>query len=157
MFARRADDQSLTSKGFAWRCANVFVLVLVAILPCSLAAQTASFRAVDTNSDGVLSVDELVAAFGRAGANRLLGSTDRNGDGQITILELRRGPDDDGGEDGQGPGSATGTPNGRDDDQNDDGGVGGGNSGGDGDAGGGGDDDEGDDDGDDGDDGGDDD
>ena len=56
-------------------------------------AQTASFRSVDTNSDGVLSFNELVAAFGEAGARRLIEDIDRNGDSRITIRELRQSSD----------------------------------------------------------------
>lgn len=58
-------------------------------------AQSASFRSVDTNRDGVLSFEELVAAFGRAGAERLLRQTDRNNDSILTIRELRQQSDDD--------------------------------------------------------------
>lgn len=61
-------------------------------------AQTASFRSVDTNSDGVLSLNELTAAFGESGARRLLEDIDRNGDDRITIIELRRGVDNGQGE-----------------------------------------------------------
>lgn len=54
-------------------------------------AQTASFRSVDTNSDRALSRDELIAAFGAAGAARLLDTHDGNGDDRLTIRELRNG------------------------------------------------------------------
>lgn len=107
------------------------------IVPVLGFAQSASFRSVDTNSDGVLTPDELIAAFGRAGANRLLRTTDHNGDRRITIAELRRGPiAQDGGDAatsgvsnprddrpaaGQGNGSGGGQ-NDEDDDTNDDGG-----------------------------------
>lgn len=53
-------------------------------------AQSASFRSVDTNSDLVLSRDELVRAFGSRGAARLLSQSDHNGDGKLTISELRQ-------------------------------------------------------------------
>lgn len=137
MFARRLFDQYLTLDGCASRCAQVIILCLVfmcvAIFPNPSPAQSASFRSVDTNSDGVLTFDELVAAFGRDGANRLLGSTDHNGDGRITISELRRGPDDEDRDDDRRPGSS----NERDDDRDDDGDDGddGGDDGGDGDGG----------------------
>ena len=75
----------------------------VTVLACTLlfagglggkvAAQTASFRSVDTNGDRVLSFDELVAAFGEAGARALLRDVDRNRDNRITIIELRGGRD----------------------------------------------------------------
>jgi hypothetical protein len=58
-------------------------------------AQSASFRSVDTNRDGVLSLNELIAEFGRAGAERLLRQSDRNNDNTLTIQELRQRSDDD--------------------------------------------------------------
>lgn len=64
------------------------------VAPDHAKAQSASFRSVDTNGDRVLDFDELVAAFGRAGATRILSTTDRNGDGRITIFELRADPGD---------------------------------------------------------------
>ena len=67
------------------------IALLICLAP-GVCAQSASFRSVDTNSDSVLTYDELVAAFGRTGANRLLQSTDHNGDNRISIIELRRGP-----------------------------------------------------------------
>lgn len=53
-------------------------------------AQSASFRSVDTNRDGVISLNELIAEFGRAGAERLLRQSDRNNDNILTIQELRQ-------------------------------------------------------------------
>jgi len=64
------------------------------VTPDHADAQSASFRSVDTNGDGVLDFDELVAAFGKAGATRILSTTDRNGDRRITISELRADPGD---------------------------------------------------------------
>ena len=155
-------------KGLArgrWCGRDIAVIALVmtnfAVSPVPASAQSASFRSVDTNSDRVLSFDELAAAFGRNGANRLLRSTDHNGDGRITIAELRRGPDDDNRDDDrEDDGDDDGDDN-RDDrgDPGDDGGAGAADNGG-ADAGnngaGNGGDDRGDDDGDDGDDDGDD-
>ncbi len=80
-------------------CHAVCVILLTCILCVGLGhvgtaeAQTASFRSVDTNADGVLSFDELVAAFGTAGARKLLQDIDRNADNRITIMELRGGRD----------------------------------------------------------------
>ena len=140
------------------RCAHAISICVVfaisTLSPVPAFAQSASFRSVDTNSDGVLTFDELVAKFGRDGANRLLRSTDHNGDRRITISELRRGPDDDGRDSNEQRGDRTVRDNDhaddRDDDRNDsddggddDGGDGGSDGGGDGDS---------DDDGDDGDD-----
>lgn len=120
-------------------CATVLLcLALLAFLmPAPVSAQTASFRAVDTNSDGILSVNELVAAFGRAGANRLLQSTDHNGDGRITISELRRGPDEGRDDDQDDDRDDDGDDDGDDDNGDDDGGDDGGDDGdgGDGDGG----------------------
>lgn len=109
----------------------ILLWLLMAWVPSTVSAQSASFRAVDTNSDGVLSRNELIAAFGRAGAARLLRSTDHNNDGRITIFELRRGPkdrrnddrdddrdddDDDNGDDGDDGGDDGGDGDGGDDD-----------------------------------------
>ncbi|MBY5935071.1 hypothetical protein KUV51_18850 [Tateyamaria omphalii] len=102
---------------------------------------------MDTNSDGVLSFNELVATFGRDGALRLMGSTDHNGDNMITIAELRRGPDEDR-DDGARRDTSDETDDDDDrddDDRDDDDGDEGGDDGG-GDSDGGGDDGDGDDD-----------
>lgn len=53
-------------------------------------AQSASFRSVDTNRDGVLSFDELAAQFGVEGARRLIQHSDSNNDNILTIPELRQ-------------------------------------------------------------------
>jgi len=109
-------------------------------------AQSDSFRNVDTNSDRVLSRDELVTAFGARGAARLLSQSDSNGDGKLTIQELRQGSrsageggdadrnDKDDGDDDDGGGDDNGSA-----------GDGEGDSDGDGDGGGDGDGDGGDD------------
>lgn len=94
-------------------------LTCFACIPAPASAQSASFRSVDTNSDGVLTFDELVAEFGRDGANRLMRSTDHNGDGRITISELRRGPDDDDRDDDQRQVPRTDRDDDREDDQDD--------------------------------------
>ena len=70
-------------------CRTSVILSALSLAPPA-AAQSASFRSVDTNSDGVLTRDELVATFGARGARRLLERSDHNGDGQLTIWELRR-------------------------------------------------------------------
>ncbi len=77
-------------------CSFIFALILIIgiSLSAKASAQTASFRSVDTNSDGVLSFNELVAAFGEAGARRLIEDIDRNGDNRISIRELRQSSDD---------------------------------------------------------------
>lgn len=130
------------------------VLLVLLSTPTAADAQTASFRAVDTDSNGVLSVDELVARFGPDGAARLLDRSDRDGDRSLTIPELRyeagngrsggTGRDDRGdrGDDDRDErGDRDRDDRDRDDDRGDsdgsDGGDGGGGDGGDGDGGGG--------------------
>ncbi len=75
-------------------CLSCGVFVAVAVLGPAH-AQSASFRSVDTNRDGVLSFDELRAEFGRSGAERLLRQSDRNNDRTLTIQELRQRSDGD--------------------------------------------------------------
>ncbi len=76
-------------------CSFIFATTLMVSIGLSdmANAQTASFRSIDTNSDGVLGFNELVAAFGEAGARRLIDDIDRNGDSRITIWELRQSSD----------------------------------------------------------------
>lgn len=108
-------------------CKRALLLALMCtgltLTPSSGFAQSASFRSVDTNADGVLTFNELVAAFGRNGARRIMRSTDHNGDGRITIPELRRDPDDNA-RSNTGAGGSTaprsGTDTDRDEDQGDD-------------------------------------
>lgn len=123
MFAPRLVKELWILTGRISRCALAVATCgtfLVAVLsPSPGAAQSASFRSVDTNSDGVLTFDELVAEFGRDGANRLMRSTDHNGDGRITISELRRGPDDDDRDDDQRQVPRTDRDDDREDDQDD--------------------------------------
>lgn len=104
--------------------------LLVGMMGAPASAQSASFRSVDRNGDGVLTVDELIATFGRNGANRLLRSTDHNGDGRITLSELRRGPDDDRDDDDRNDDRDEDRDDDRDDGDND-GDDGGGDDGGD--------------------------
>ncbi|WP_300039284.1 hypothetical protein [uncultured Roseobacter sp.] len=70
--------------------AKLCLIPLICTLSTPAFAQSASFRSVDTNSDRVLSRDELVEAFGTSAAARLLAQSDHNQDGQITISELRQ-------------------------------------------------------------------
>ncbi|MEM9476938.1 MAG: hypothetical protein AAGA71_16710 [Pseudomonadota bacterium] len=110
MYAQVARSESRARAGRALRHqfgVLVFILLPVLMLSPDFAfAQSASFRSVDTNSDRVLTFDELAAAFGRDGAIRLLRSTDHNGDGRITIPELRRRPERDDQDSDQKPGSS---------------------------------------------------
>ncbi|WP_366870337.1 hypothetical protein [uncultured Tateyamaria sp.] len=73
----------------------LFALVVSFASSSAALCQSASFRSVDTNSDGMLSFDELVAAFGRDGARQLMRTNDHNGDNRITIGEIRRGARDE--------------------------------------------------------------
>ena len=57
-------------------------------------AQTVRFNDIDQNRDGVLSLAELQAQFGNDGASRYLRDADRDGDGNVTLREARRGGDD---------------------------------------------------------------
>ncbi|MEO0543259.1 MAG: hypothetical protein AAFY99_05515 [Pseudomonadota bacterium] len=97
-------------------------LTCFTFLTVAASAQSASFRSVDTNSDGVLTFDELVAEFGRDGANRLLLYADHNGDRRVTVSELRRAADDYDQDDGDTGGDDGG---GGDEDSGDDGDDGG--------------------------------
>ncbi len=130
MYARCLVEELLNLGCRILRCTQFVTICIVftnfGLFSGSASAQSASFRSVDSNSDGVLTFDELLAEFGRAGANRLLQSADHNGDGRITISELRRGPDDEDRQSDQRPGSSSDP-----DDDRDDGDDGGGDDGGD--------------------------
>ena len=75
--------------------AGLWLLLPLPLTPLAAHAQSASFRSVDTDGDGVLSRGELVAAFGAAGAAQLLDRSDHNRVGILTISELRRDRRDD--------------------------------------------------------------
>ena len=123
MFARRLIKELWILIGCISRCALAVatcgVFSVAALSPSPGAAQSASFRSVDTNSDGVLTFDELVAEFDRDGANRLMRSTDHNGDGRITISELRRDPADDDHDEDKRQGPRTDRDDDREDDRDD--------------------------------------
>ena len=97
----------------------IALCLLVSGVHSSAQAQSASFRSVDTNSDGVLSFNELISAFGLQGALRILRTIDHNGDMRITVRELRQGPKDNGDDDGPGSGSESGEDDDDDDDDDD--------------------------------------
>lgn len=75
-------------------CVPLATVITVA-LSVHAHAQSASFRSVDTIRDGVLSYNELVTQFRRAGADRLLRQLDRNRDNILTMQELRQRNDDE--------------------------------------------------------------
>ena len=68
---------------------------LCAVVSMPAFAQARSFSAIDTNSDGVLSLEELEAAFGEDGALLLLSKNDRDSDKSISADEVRLSQDDD--------------------------------------------------------------
>ncbi len=51
-------------------------------------AQSLPFAEVDTDADGMLSNEELVAAFGEGGAEILM-ADDSDGDGMLSVAEIR--------------------------------------------------------------------
>lgn len=122
------------TKGFRSRFRSLVFAALVCVHAALLmvlsapvaTAQSANFRSIDVNNDGVLSRSELIAAFGQAGAERLLRTHDHNGDGVISIRELRRGaisasesaPERDRDDPRSGPGNSRGDED-RDDDRDD--------------------------------------
>lgn len=148
LLAPRCMVKNLMAQLGAWIGGACAVLVICAFLTPAL-AQSASFRTVDTNSDRVLSRDELISAFGVRGAEQLLAQSDRNGDGKLTIFELRqgsrsRGDTGDTGRNDRDDGDENADDDGDRDDNSSDrdgGGDGDGDGGGDGDGDGDGDDD----------------
>ena len=58
-------------------------------------AQGMPFNEVDTDSNGKLSMSELVEVFGATSAERIIVRADRDGDGELTRLEIRIRNDDD--------------------------------------------------------------
>jgi len=68
---------------------------LCAVVSMPAFAKSLSFSAIDTNSDRVLSKDELVAAYGVDDALLLLSKNDGNGDKSISADEVRLSQDDD--------------------------------------------------------------
>lgn len=68
-------------------------LVALTALPAS--AQGRGFNSIDSDADGLLSLSELEAAFGAAGAERILLRSDSDGDGALTRREIRSSQDDE--------------------------------------------------------------
>ena len=68
-------------------------LVALTALPAS--AQGRGFNSIDSDADGMLSLSELEAAFGAAGAERILLRSDSDGDGALTRREIRSSQDDE--------------------------------------------------------------
>ncbi|MGI9394412.1 MAG: hypothetical protein ACR2OY_07180 [Boseongicola sp.] len=58
-------------------------------------AQGTPFSEVDSDDDGALSLSELVSVFGESSAERIMIRADRNGDGELSRLEIRVRNDDE--------------------------------------------------------------
>ena len=68
---------------------------LCAVVAMPAFAQSRSFSDVDRNNDGVLSEEELETAFGANGAFLFLKENDSDGDGYVSVAEIRLSQDDD--------------------------------------------------------------
>jgi hypothetical protein len=62
-------------------------MVLTPALAVVAAAQSESFEMADANADGVLTQEEISAAFGADLVSRILDAEDANGDGILTRAE----------------------------------------------------------------------
>ncbi len=71
-------------------------------------AQSMAFADVDTDADGILSNEELVAAFGVEGAAILM-ADDTDGDGMLSVAEIRIATDTRAADDMSGDASDIGT------------------------------------------------
>ncbi len=58
-------------------------------------AQGKPFSDVDADASGSLSFEELVSVFGQGSAEQIMVRADRNGDGELSRLEIRVRNDDD--------------------------------------------------------------
>ncbi len=58
-------------------------------------AQGKPFSDVDADASGSLSFEELVSVFGQGSAERIMVRADRNGDGELSRLEIRVRNDDE--------------------------------------------------------------
>ena len=72
---------------------------ICAVVAMPAFAQAKSFAEVDTNNDGELSEAELLAAFGEAGKNNIMARNDRDGNGVVTVAEIKISQDDEDDED----------------------------------------------------------
>ncbi|SMX24699.1 EF hand [Boseongicola aestuarii] len=68
---------------------------ICAVVAMPAFAQARSFADVDTDGNGELSLEELKEAFGNAGANSILVRNDRDGDGAVTVAEIKISKDDE--------------------------------------------------------------
>jgi hypothetical protein len=67
--------------------------LMTTLLATSAIAQAVPFSEIDTDTDGVLSYEELVTTFGEDGAATVLGTADTDADDSLTEDELRGGGD----------------------------------------------------------------
>lgn len=66
---------------------------MTSLFATSAIAQAVPFSEIDTDTDGVLSYEELVTTFGEDGAATVLGTADTDADDSLTEDELRGGGD----------------------------------------------------------------
>ena len=90
--------------GLYWRTHMKLSQLLLTTSICAVVAmpafaQAKSFAEVDTNNDGELSEAELLAAFGEAGKNNIMARNDRDGNGVVTVAEIKISQDDEDDED----------------------------------------------------------
>ena len=86
--------------GLYWRMYMKLSQLLLTTSICAVVAmpafaQARSFADVDTDGNGELSLEELKEAFGNAGANSILVRNDRDGDGAVTVAEIKISQDDE--------------------------------------------------------------
>ena len=86
--------------GLSWRPYMKLSQLLLTTSICAVVAmpafaQARSFADVDTDGNGELSLEELKEAFGNAGANSILVRNDRDGDGAVTVAEIKISQDDE--------------------------------------------------------------
>ena len=65
----------------------ILSMILSPALAIAAAAQSEPFEMADTDGDGVLTQEEISAAFGADLVSRILAAEDANGDGALTRAE----------------------------------------------------------------------
>lgn len=74
---------------FIFSTAASIAVVGLVVFANSAQAQSVPFERIDTDDNGVLSFEELSAAFGETGATRALANADLDGDDTLTTEEIR--------------------------------------------------------------------